>query len=71
MRQWEQPQLKGIIQIRHDYEQHPDDTCTPDELYDIQYHIPDHAQPYTTLTTQGLVQRRRLQRTGSTLLRPP
>jgi hypothetical protein len=64
LRQWER-QLGGIIQVRHDYEQHPDDTCTPDELYDIQHHIPDHAQSYTTLTTQGLVQRRRWQRSNT------
>jgi hypothetical protein len=64
LRQWER-QLGGIIKVRHDYEQHPDDACSPDELYDIQNHIPDHAQPYTTLTPQGSVQRRRWQRSNT------
>ena len=62
LRQWEQDHLSGIVTKRYDYEQHPDDMCTQNELYAIQNHIPDHAQTYTITTRQGRVQRRFWQR---------
>jgi hypothetical protein len=58
IRQWEKRHLRGVVTKRPDYEQHPDDRCTPDELYDRQYHIPDHAQVYSVTVGQRVVQRR-------------
>jgi hypothetical protein len=57
IRQWEQSHLRGIVTKRFDYEQHPDDVRTQNELYDLQGFIPDHAKAYTTITRQGVVQR--------------
>jgi hypothetical protein len=62
IRQWEKRYLRTLVTKRADYEQHPDDQRTPDELYDLQNYIPDHAEPYTAATKQGRVQRRAWQR---------
>jgi hypothetical protein len=58
IRKWERCHLQGIVTKRVDYEQHPDDLCTQEELYDRQGFIPDHAQPYTATTPGGERQRR-------------
>ena len=62
IRQWEKRYLRGLVTKRTDYEQHPDDQRTPDELYDLQNYIPDHAEPYTAAMEQGMVTRRYWQR---------
>jgi hypothetical protein len=62
IRQWEKQHLSGVVSKRYDYEQHPDDHCTQDELYERQHQIPDHATVYTAVTGQGIVKRRRWQR---------
>lgn len=62
IRQWEQRHLKGVVRKRTDYEQHPDDQRSQDELYDLQNYIPDHAEDYTAATEKGQVTRRFWQR---------
>ena len=62
IRQWERHYLQGIVTKRYDYEQHPDEVRSQNALYDLQPHIPAHAQPYSTFTNQGRVQRRYWQR---------
>ena len=62
IRQWENQHLSGVVTKRFDYEQHPDDCCTQDELYERQHQIPDHATVYTAVTGQGVVKRRHWQR---------
>ena len=65
IRQWEKRHLKKTLTKRTDYEQHPDDMRSFDELYDLQHHIPNHAEAYTTATRHGIVERRYWQRPNS------
>ena len=65
IRQWEDDYLKGVVSKRFDYELHPDDQCTQEELYDLRGHVPEHAREYTTRTRQGSARRRYWQRVNT------
>ena len=52
IRLWEEQHLAGVVTRRFDYEQHPDDARTPEELYDLRGHVPDHARGYTVRGAQ-------------------
>lgn len=65
IRRWERAHLKKTVGVRFDYEQHPDDLRTPDELYDLQGYVPAHANPYQALAPSGCVTRRRWQRVNT------
>ena len=62
IRQWEKRHLAGTVNKRSDYEQHPDDQRTVDELYELRNVIPEHAEGYTVTTAQGRAARRFWQR---------
>lgn len=65
IRKWEADRLGGEVAKRFDYEQHPDDARSHDELYALRGHVPEHAIAYTVKTPAGPAHRRVWQRVNT------